>query len=84
MGQDRPTQLDPLERASPQHWTMDRVQNKPYSSVQHTQSSESFKGKYGVTSQKTFPCVVAAARTSNPTQIKGAWKEVIQDRICRL
>jgi hypothetical protein len=43
MGQDRPTQLGPLERAGLNHWicdflsyiyqTMDKVQNKPYSSV---------------------------------------------------
>jgi hypothetical protein len=43
MGQDKPTQLGPLERASLNHWTMDRVQNKPNSSVQHTLSSESFQ-----------------------------------------
>jgi hypothetical protein len=48
MGQDKPTQLGPLERASLNHWTfhiqdMDRVQNKPNSSVQHTPSSESFQ-----------------------------------------
>jgi hypothetical protein len=60
MGQDRPTQVGPLERASLDHMdyrsslrkvvifchiyqTMDKVQNKPYSSVQHTSSSESFK-----------------------------------------
>jgi hypothetical protein len=48
MGQDKPTQLGPLERASLNHWTnprcgilsstyktMDIVQNKPNSSVQH-------------------------------------------------
>jgi hypothetical protein len=47
MGQDRPTQLGPLERASLNHWirnvvifchiyqTMDKVQNKHYSSVRH-------------------------------------------------
>jgi hypothetical protein len=41
MGQDKPTQLGPLERASLNHWiflsstykTMDKVQNKPNSSV---------------------------------------------------
>jgi hypothetical protein len=47
MGQGRPTQLGPLERASDSlsyiYQTMDKVQNKPYSSVQHTPSSESFK-----------------------------------------
>jgi hypothetical protein len=43
MGQDKPTQLGPLERASLNHWTMVRVQNKPNSSVQHTPSSESFQ-----------------------------------------
>jgi hypothetical protein len=36
MGQDKPTQLGPLERAS-------LNQNKPNSSVQHTPSSESFQ-----------------------------------------
>jgi hypothetical protein len=46
MGQDKPTQLGPLERASLNHWTyktMDKVQNKPNSSVQHTPSSESLQ-----------------------------------------
>jgi hypothetical protein len=47
MGQGRPTQLAPLERASLRNvvifWsyiyqTVDKVQNKPYSSVQHTPS----------------------------------------------
>jgi hypothetical protein len=33
MGQGRPTQLGPLERASLNHWKMDKVQNKPHSSV---------------------------------------------------
>jgi hypothetical protein len=39
MGQDKPTQLGPLERASLNHWidcvieTMQKVQNKPNSSV---------------------------------------------------
>jgi hypothetical protein len=36
MGQDRPTQLGTETETDP-------VQNKPYSSVQHTPSSESFK-----------------------------------------
>jgi hypothetical protein len=47
MWQDKPTQLGPLERACLNHWTtyktMDKVQNKPNSSVQHTPSSESFQ-----------------------------------------
>jgi hypothetical protein len=54
MGQDKPTQLGPLERASLNRWTlwyflsstyktMDKVQNKPNSSVQYTPSSESFQ-----------------------------------------
>jgi hypothetical protein len=43
MGQGRPTQLGPLERASLNHQTMDKVQNKHHSSVHHTPSSESLK-----------------------------------------
>jgi hypothetical protein len=50
MGQDKPIQLGPLERASlnpvflsSTYKTMDTVQNKPNSSVQHTPSSESFQ-----------------------------------------
>jgi hypothetical protein len=62
MGQAKPTQLGPLERASLIHWTetdpvsetlwyflsstyktMDKAQNKPNSSAQHTPSSESFQ-----------------------------------------
>jgi hypothetical protein len=44
MGQDKPTQLGPLwDFLSSTYKTMDSVQNKPNSSVQHTPSSESFQ-----------------------------------------
>jgi hypothetical protein len=41
-GQETPTQLGPLERASLNHWTMDKVQ-KPSSPECHIPSSEPFK-----------------------------------------
>jgi hypothetical protein len=45
MGQDKPTQLGPLERASLNHWTLNH-------SVQHTPSSESFQVYEYSTSEK--------------------------------
>jgi hypothetical protein len=62
MGQDRRTQLGPLERASLNHiyQTMDKVQNKPYSSVQHTPSSESFKVYLWVSSLQLLLALASA------------------------
>jgi hypothetical protein len=75
MGQNKPTQLGPLERASLNHWsrtetdpvsetlwnflsstykTMDKVQNKPNSSVQHKPSSESFQVQLDNSLQKCW------------------------------